>query len=72
LLAIIHALRIWRVYLLDKPFKVETDHKSLETILTQKTTNRRIARWFNELAEFKPVFRYIPGEAHVVADALSR
>ncbi|KAF1326791.1 reverse transcriptase, partial [Globisporangium splendens] len=56
LLAIMHALRVWRIYLVDKPFMVETDHKSLETILTQKTTNRRIARWFNELAEFQPQF----------------
>ncbi|KAF1317995.1 reverse transcriptase, partial [Globisporangium splendens] len=41
LLAIMHALRVWRIYLVDKPFMVETDHKSLETILTQKTTNRK-------------------------------
>lgn len=26
LLAIMHALRVWRVYLLDRPFTVETDH----------------------------------------------
>ena len=72
LLAIMHALSVWRVYLLDRPFIVETDHKSIETILTQKTTNRRIARWFNELAEFQPQFKWIPGETNEVADALSR
>ncbi|POM73481.1 Putative retroelement [Phytophthora palmivora] len=69
LLAIMHALKTWRVYLLDKPFTVETDHKSIEMILTQKTTNRRIARWFNELAEFQPLFKWIPGETNTVADA---
>ena len=72
LLAIMHALKVWRTYLIDKPFTVETDHKSIETILTQKTTNRRIARWFNELAEFQPQFHWIPGETNIVADALSR
>ena len=72
LLAIMHALRVWRVYLLDRPFTVETDHKSIEMILTQKTTNRRVARWFNELAEFQPLFKWIPGETNIVADALSR
>jgi len=72
LLAIMHALKTWRVYLLDKPFLVETDHKSIEMILTQKTTNRRIARWFNELAEFQPLFKWIPGETNIVADAMSR
>ena len=72
LLAIMHALKVWRTYLIDKPFMVETDHKSIETILTQKTANRRIARWFNALAEFQPKFIWIPGESNKVADALSR
>ncbi|GMF68535.1 unnamed protein product [Phytophthora fragariaefolia] len=72
LLAIMHALRVWSVYLLDRPFTVETDHKSIETILTQKTTNRRVARWFNELAEFQPQFKWIPGESNQVSDAMSR
>ncbi|KAJ8566555.1 hypothetical protein ON010_g6566 [Phytophthora cinnamomi] len=62
LLAIMHAVRVWRVYLLDRPFTVETDHKSIETILTQKPTNRRVARWFKDLAEFHPQFKWIPGE----------
>ncbi|POM75918.1 Reverse transcriptase [Phytophthora palmivora] len=68
LLAILHALKTWCVYLLDKSFTVETDHKSIEMILTQKTTNRRIARWFSELAEFQPLFKWIPGETNTVAD----
>ncbi|OWZ20261.1 Retrotransposon protein, Ty3-gypsy subclass, partial [Phytophthora megakarya] len=72
LLAIMHALKTWRVYLLDKPFMVETDHKSIEMILTQKTANRRIARWFNELAEFQPMFKWIPGLSNTIADAMSR
>ncbi|KAF1327385.1 reverse transcriptase, partial [Globisporangium splendens] len=72
LLAIMHALRVWRIYLVDKPFMVETDHKSLETILTQKTTNRHIARGFNELAEFQPQFVWIAGKTNGIADALSR
>ncbi|OWZ22365.1 reverse transcriptase [Phytophthora megakarya] len=67
LLAIMHAPRVWRVYLLDRPFTFETDHKSIETILTQKTTNRRVARWFNELAEFHPQFKWIPGDSNQVS-----
>ncbi|GMF56292.1 unnamed protein product [Phytophthora fragariaefolia] len=72
LLAIMHALRVWRVYLLDRSFTVETDHKSIEMIPTQKTTNRRVARWFNELAELQPLLTWIPGETNTVADASSR
>ncbi|OWZ10987.1 LOW QUALITY PROTEIN: polyprotein [Phytophthora megakarya] len=59
LLVMMHDLKTWRVYLLDKPFTVETDHKSIEMNLTQKTTNRMIARWFNEPAEFQPLFKWI-------------
>lgn len=72
MLAIINALKQWRVYLLDGTTYVETDHKSLEGILSQRTVNRRIARWYDLLAEYKLVFKYLPGELNVVADAISR
>ncbi|OWZ20528.1 reverse transcriptase [Phytophthora megakarya] len=71
-LAIMHALRVWCVYLRDSPFTGETDHKSIEPILTQKTTNRRVARWFNELVELHPQFKWIPGDSNQMSDAVSR
>ncbi|OWZ19168.1 LOW QUALITY PROTEIN: Gag/polymerase/env Polyprotein [Phytophthora megakarya] len=40
------------IYLLDKPFVVETDYRSLETIFTQKTISRRVPRWYDELSEY--------------------
>ncbi|OWZ03581.1 reverse transcriptase [Phytophthora megakarya] len=72
LLANLLGLRLWRVYLVDKPFIVETNHRSLETIFTQKTISRRVARWYDELSEYPIRFRYIPGKENVVADGLSR
>ncbi|POM81554.1 Putative retroelement [Phytophthora palmivora] len=72
LLAILFGLRLWRVYLLDKPFIVETDHRSLETLFTQKTISRRVARWYDELSEYPITFRYIPGTENAVADGISR
>ncbi|POM78437.1 LOW QUALITY PROTEIN: Reverse transcriptase [Phytophthora palmivora] len=72
LLAILFGLRLWRVYLLDKPFVVETDHRSLETIFTQKTISRRVARWYDELSEYPITFRYIRGDTNTVADGISR
>ena len=30
LLAVVHALKLWRHYLLGKPFTIKTDHKSLK------------------------------------------
>ena len=72
LLAIVHALSTFRIYCLDRPPIVETDHKSLEGIFTQKMANRRLARWYDLLAEFQPLFSYLPGEKNTIADTLSR
>ncbi|KAG3076359.1 hypothetical protein PI125_g21525 [Phytophthora idaei] len=72
LLAIVHALAAFRIYCLDKPPIVETDHKSFEGLFTQKMANRRLARWYDILAEYQPTFSYLPGAKIGVADALSR
>ncbi|OWZ08122.1 Retrovirus Polyprotein [Phytophthora megakarya] len=72
MIAIVHCLQIWRIYLLDGSCLVETDHHSLERVLKQKTINRRLCRWYDFLAEFNLRFRYIPGSINTVADAVSR
>jgi hypothetical protein len=72
LLAALHAMRVWKPYLIDRPFFVNTDHKTLESILSQTTCSQRLARWLNELSFFQPQFRWIPGDTNVIADALSR
>lgn len=72
LLAVIHALKIWRPYLIDKTFTVETDHRSLQELLTQQTCSQRLARWLDLLSEYRPEFRWISGESNTIADGLSR
>ncbi|GMF15818.1 unnamed protein product [Phytophthora lilii] len=72
LLAIVNALAALRIYCLDKPVMIETDHKSREGIFRQKMANRRLARWYDILAEYQPVFAYLPGAKNGIADALSR
>ena len=72
LLAVMHALKVWRAYLLDKPFIVETDHQSLQGLLSQKTCSQRLARWLNLLSEYRPEFRWIPGPTNIIADSISR
>ncbi|OWY96595.1 LOW QUALITY PROTEIN: Retroelement [Phytophthora megakarya] len=71
LLAILSGLRIGRDYLLDKSFVVETDHKFLESIFTQKSISRSIARWYDGLSEYHISFKYILGEVNSVADGIS-
>ena len=49
LLAIIHVIHTWRMYLEGQRFTVITDHASLEYIKTQNNLSRRQARWLETL-----------------------
>ena len=72
LLAVIHALKLWRHYLLGNKFSLMTDHKSLKWIFTQNDLNMRQRRWIEVLQEYDFDIKYRPGKENVVADALSR
>jgi len=71
-LAIIYALRRFRIYLQGIKFKVVTDCNSLIQTLNKKDINPRIARWALELQDFdyRPEHRAGTKMSHV--DALSR
>jgi hypothetical protein len=45
LASVVHALKVWRHYLMGKHCDVFTDHKSLNYIFTQKELNMRQRRW---------------------------
>ena len=72
LLAVVHALHVWRVYLLGRHFKVVMDHHSLTFLQTQPTLSKRQAQWVEFLQEFDFEIVYKPGSSNQVADALSR
>ncbi|SGY32169.1 BQ5605_C002g01326 [Microbotryum silenes-dioicae] len=73
LLAIVEALKEWRIDLLGGYFHILTDHSTLEHFQTQRTVlSRRQARWLDTLAKFDYDLRYLPGEDNIVADAMSR
>ncbi|WVZ76604.1 hypothetical protein U9M48_024568 [Paspalum notatum var. saurae] len=72
LAAVVHALKIWRHYLLGNTCHIYTDHKSLKYILTQPELNMRQRRWLELIKDYDLGIHYHPGKANVVADALSR
>ncbi|WVZ97582.1 hypothetical protein U9M48_043107 [Paspalum notatum var. saurae] len=72
LATIVHALKIWRHYLLGNTCHINTDHKSLKYILTQPELNMRQQRWLELIKDYDLEIHYHPGKANVVADALSR
>jgi hypothetical protein len=72
LAAIMHALKIWRHYLIGNKCHIFTDHKSLKYIFTQPDLNLRLRRWLELIKDYDIEIHYHPGKANVVADALSQ
>jgi hypothetical protein len=72
LAAVVHALKIWRHYLIGHRCEIYCDHKSLKYIFTQNDLNLRQRRWLELIKDYDHGINYHPGKANVVADALSR
>jgi hypothetical protein len=72
LAAIVHALKIWRHYVIGNKCHIFTDHKSLKYIFTQPDLNLHQRRWLELIKDYDLEIHYHPGKANVVADALSR
>jgi ribonuclease HI len=70
--AVVHALKIWRHYLIGNKCEIYTDHKSLKYIFTQPDLNLRQRRWLELVKDYNLEIHYHPGKANIVADALSR
>jgi hypothetical protein len=72
LAAVVHALKIWRHYLMGKRCELYTDHKGFKYIFTQSNLNLRQRRWLELIKDYDLGINYHAGKANVVADALSR
>jgi hypothetical protein len=72
LAAVVHALKIWRHYLLGHRCQIYTNHKSLKYIFTQNDLNLRQRRWLELIKDYDLEIHYHPGKANAVADAMSR
>jgi hypothetical protein len=72
LVDVVHALKIWRHYLMGKRCELYTDHKSLKYIFTQLDLSLRQRRWLELLKDYDLGINCHPGKANVVVDALSQ
>jgi hypothetical protein len=72
LATIVHALKMWRHYLMGKKFKLKIDHYGLKHLFGQPTLNARQTRWLEFLSEYDFGIKHIKGKENQVADALSR
>jgi hypothetical protein len=71
LAAVVHALKIWRHYLLGNIYHIYTYRKSLKYIFTQSELNLRQRRWLELIKDYELEIHYHPGKANVVVYALS-
>jgi hypothetical protein len=69
---VVHALKIWIHYIIDKRCEVYSDHKSLKYIFTQPDLYLRQWRWLELIKDYDLGINYHPGKTNVVVDALSR
>ena len=70
--AVVHALKIWRHYLIGHKCEIYTDHKSLKYIFTQSDLNLRQRGWLELIKYYDLEVHYHLRKANVVADALGR
>ena len=52
LATIVHALKMWRHYLMGRKFELRTEQYGLKYLFDQPTLNARKARWLEFLCEF--------------------
>ncbi|GFY67060.1 enzymatic polyprotein, partial [Trichonephila inaurata madagascariensis] len=71
-LAIINALKKFRVYLLGQHFKIVTDCSAFQKTMHKKDLITRIARWALQLEEFDYEIEHRAGSRMKHVDALSR
>ena len=72
LVAIIHALKMWRHHLIGTIFMLMSDRISLKYMFDQQNLNARQARWIYFLSEYDFKIKHIKGKENKVVDALRR
>ena len=71
LASIIHALKMWRHYLMGRKFLLKTDNMSLTYLFNQPDMNARKARWLAFFSEYHFKIKHIKGKENTAVDTLS-
>jgi hypothetical protein len=71
LASLVHALTMWRNYLMGKKFELRTDHIELKYLFEQSTLNARQTRWLEFLTEYDFDIKHIKGKENKFVDTLS-
>lgn len=72
ILALVFALKKWRIYLLGRHFEVLTDNRALCYIQTCRLLTPRVTRWALALQEYDFKISFVKGSENKIADILSR
>jgi hypothetical protein len=72
LLAVVQSLKLWRHYLLHRPFTVVCDNWAVRHFHTHPNLSNRQVHWLETLAEYNFTVQHKAGSKHAVPDALSR
>jgi len=72
MLAILHALKQYRPYLMGRHFKVKTNHDSLKYFLEQRLSSEEQQKWVTKMMGYDCEIIYKKGKQNVVVNALSR
>ena len=69
--SIIHALKMWRHYVIVRKFLLMSDHIILKYLFDQHNLNVRHVRWLSFLRKYYFEIEHIKGKENKVADTLS-
>jgi hypothetical protein len=72
MLAIIHAIQTWRLFLLGRKFYIQTDQRSLKYLLEQRISTLEQQKWVTKLLGYDYEITYKPSHKNNAADALSQ
>ena len=68
--SIIHALKMWRYYLIGKILLLMSNNIGLKYMFDQQNLNARQARWLAFLGKYDFEIKHIKGKENKVVDAL--